>query len=337
MNKAPVVVSQGDAAAIGWPLLLEYLAGDSLTPEQKTRIIVVGDFFESQAKQIKKAFRVIDAPAAAELETALKSRSRKPVLAVTAANAEVQPGRPSSPLALRSYRNFLKAIEYWQQLPAASLVTLPVSKEMIRKAGVDFTGHTGVLAAGSELPVFMCLYHSKLSVIPLTEHVPLTKVSNSLKAVDFNALDEAVSFFSEFFRPKKKLAYLGLNPHAGENGSIGNEEEWLSRTVSAMPLNARHLEGPYAADGFFMPGVRKNFSLAIACYHDQALAPFKALFGLDGLNITLNLKKLRVSPDHGTAYDLAAAGEGRSVRSIEKALKFALKKGEAWSRVYRYR
>jgi 4-hydroxythreonine-4-phosphate dehydrogenase len=331
-----IIISQGDAAGVAWPLLLNLLEKKTgLLPEERKKlsdVIVVGEIFANQEKKISQIFEIIKSENR-ETDFSLPQKRKKPLFIATGSGMKYEPGVPSAPLALKAHLSFQKALKLWQKLPSASLVTLPVSKEYIMKAGINFTGHTEVLAASSDKKVFMCMYHPRLSVIPLTNHIPLAQVSRRILETDFTALSEALHFYRNLFKSKKKTALAGLNPHAGENGKIGNEESFLKQKLEELSKKGLEIEGPFGADGLFSPKVRNAYDLIITNYHDQGLIPFKALYGLAGLNITLNLPKLRVSPDHGTAYTAAAKGEG-DVTGILTALKFAIKWGKKWTEQY---
>jgi 4-hydroxythreonine-4-phosphate dehydrogenase len=215
----------------------------------------------------------------------------------------------------------------------ASLVTLPVSKELICKSGKRFYGHTEELEKLFGKKTVMCMYHPDLSVIPLTHHIPLKSVPSKIKNIDWATIARSIRFFSLLTKFKKEIGMTGLNPHAGENGEIGDEEEFLKSAIKNMSETGLKINGPYPADGLFIEANRKKYSLVLAMYHDQALIPFKALYGTSGLNITLNLPFLRVSPDHGPAYDFAGKNSA-DIQSVYKSLVFAMDSGEKWIKLY---
>lgn len=235
----------------------------------------------------------------------------------------------------RSYDYFLKAVSLVQNLKNASLITLPVSKENIIRSGHEFYGHTEELERLFEKKTIMCMYHPELSIIPLTNHIPLKNVPAALQKTDGDALGRAVMFLHKLTGFDKKIAMTGLNPHAGEHGKIGDEEGFLTRLIEGLQKFGLRIDGPVPADGLFMPANRRRYSLIIATYHDQALIPFKALYGTSGLNITLNLPVLRVSPAHGTAYEIAGKSEA-DIQSVYNSLIFAMQTGEKWIKQYSY-
>lgn len=339
---SPIVISQGDAAGVGWELLLKTFQRSKNyyknIPDLFRRVVVVGDYFDRDEKPVSRLFDVRPFPDDAstvrsDLESRPTKKLPKPLFYYLNKGADYVPGKPGSAVALRSYRAFQAAMRLWKQLGNSSLVTLPVSKEHIIKSGISFSGHTEELAEAYGVKVFMCMYAPGLSVIPLTNHIPLMRVGGALREVDFNALADSLTFFQEMFRPKKGIAMSGLNPHAGEDGAIGKEEFFLKEKLTQMKERALDIDGPWPADALFSPQTRKQYALAIVHYHDQGLIPFKALFGTKGLNITLGLPQLRVSPDHGPAYDIAGSGKADE-KSVVNAVRFAARWGEKWIKAY---
>ena len=217
-----------------------------------------------------------------------------------------------------------------QQLPSASLVTLPVSKEQIIKAGKRFQGHTEVLAQKSGGHSFMCMYHKKFSVVLLTTHVALRQVSRRLKRVAYDELSRALKKAQGLLWSDQPIAWLGVNPHAGEGGQVGTDELWLKDKLQAMRRSGLKVDGFFSADSFFNEQNLKKYGAAIVAYHDQGLIPFKTLYGFEGINVTLNLPFLRVSPDHGPAYELAAKSQGDD-KSILYSIRFAVQWGKRWN------
>jgi 4-hydroxythreonine-4-phosphate dehydrogenase len=204
---------------------------------------------------------------------------------------------------------------------------------MIIKAGINFQGHTEVIGQVFNNRTFLCMYSKQLTTVLLTNHIPLKKVSSFLKKVDYEQLILSILKFRSLIRNEKPVAMLGLNPHAGEGGKIGDEEIFLKERIREMNRQGLKTEGPFSADSFFMNKYYENFSVALACYHDQGLIPFKALSGLNGVNVTLGVPQLRVSPDHGTAYKSIRNNEKLSSDGIKSALKFAIKWGQKWAQL----
>jgi 4-hydroxythreonine-4-phosphate dehydrogenase len=201
------------------------------------------------------------------------------------------------------------------------LVTAPINKENIQSANFKFPGHTEYLEEkfgnGKSL---MFLLSDTLRVAVVTGHIPVAEVAKSL-SVDkivskINILHQ--SLIQDFSIRAPKIAVLGLNPHAGDNGIIGNEEnEIIIPAINKAKENNILVFGPYPADGFFGNGTYQQFDAILAMYHDQGLIPFKTLSFNNGVNFTAGLSVVRTSPDHGTAYDIA----GKNIASEESFRK----------------
>ncbi len=213
------------------------------------------------------------------------------------------------------------------------LVTLPLAKEAVSLARPGFTGHTELLArldGKRSDEVAMVLGSSRLMVLPLTRHIPLAAVPAALST---DLVVRQVALVHEWFRRWKrrspKIWLAGLNPHAGEGGTIGAEE--VSVLVPAVTLLRRKgiaIEGPLAADTLFAQGLAAGVDLFVGCYHDQVLAPFKMFAFHEGINVTVGLSVVRTSPDHGTAFDIAGKGIAAE-RSLAAAAAWALEMGGA--------
>lgn len=217
------------------------------------------------------------------------------------------------------------------------MVTAPLSKEAIHRAGHAFPGHTEFLQARTGARTVVMVLASDLAEGPLrvalvTIHVPVAEVAGLVTETRIvevattlvGALEEALGI------ERPRLAMLGLNPHAGDGGVIGREEiEVLGPALSRLRQLGQAVEGPFAADAFFGRGAWTRFDAVLAMYHDQGLAPFKALAMGGGVNMTLGLPIVRTSPDHGTGFDIA--GQGRAdPRSTVEAIRTAAQM--AWRR-----
>ncbi len=223
---------------------------------------------------------------------------------------DISPGRPGKNSGLLAFQALKLACEVARDTDCRGIFTAPLSKEWVVRAGEEkFCGHTGYLADYFNRLTLMLMHGESLSVIPLTEHIPLGEVSSALKKIVKRAELKAV------FRQLKNCksynapwALCGLNPHAGEGGILGLEEEqFLDGWAEDMRQHGFALEGPFSADGLYMVN-RSRYRLIISCYHDQALIPFKIIEGMKGVNCTLGLPFLRTSPAHGTAYEIAGRG-----------------------------
>ena len=195
---------------------------------------------------------------------------------------------------------------------AGGVVTNPISKATLYGAGFVYPGHTEFLGAltGCPRPVMM-LANAHLRVVPVTVHVSLRRALEELGtgAIVEAARITAVSLREQFGVAEPRLAVAGLNPHAGEGGAMGDEEEQLIvPAIEALRAEEIAASGPWPPDTMFTPAARAGYDAAICMYHDQALIPLKTLDMASGVNVTLGLSIVRTSPDHGTAFDIAGKG-----------------------------
>ena len=250
-----------------------------------------------------------------------------PVLPIPFADA-VTPGTPS----LGNAPGVISAIETGVRLvksgAASALCTAPISKEvLIDGAAFAYPGHTEFLEAlaGPGARSVMMLASDQLRVVPTTIHIPLSEVPKHLTPALLRATIEIVDrdLRKWFDLPAPRLAVVGLNPHAGENGKLGREEvDWMRALVHDVAGEGIDVSGPWPGDTMFHATARKGYDAAIAMYHDQALIPIKTLDFDKGVNVTLGLPFIRTSPDHGTAFDIAGQNIANPTSMVE-ALKLA--------------
>jgi 4-hydroxythreonine-4-phosphate dehydrogenase len=192
------------------------------------------------------------------------------------------------------------------------LVTAPIHKKNVQSADFNFTGHTPFLKNYFNVQdVVMVLFSHKFRVALLTEHIPVSEVAGHIKKelILSRLLILNESLKKDFGIEKPKIAVLGLNPHAGDEGLIGKEEEtFIKPAVKEAKQNNLVVMGPYSADSFFARNHQEKFDAVLAMYHDQGLVPFKTLASGEGVNYTAGLPVVRTSPDHGTAFDIAGKG-----------------------------
>ncbi len=204
------------------------------------------------------------------------------------------------------------------------LLTAPINKHNIQSESFKFPGHTDYLAQELEGDSLMFMITDTLKVGLLTDHVPIkdiaTHITKELIISKINTIHETL--YQDFGIRKPKIAVLGINPHTGDNGVIGEEDDTVMRpTLKDIRDTGKLVFGPYAADSFFGSNNHKNFDAVVASYHDQGLIPFKTLSFGEGVNFTAGLNKVRTSPDHGTAYEIA--GKGIADHSSFKEALFA--------------
>ena len=191
------------------------------------------------------------------------------------------------------------------------LVTAPINKHNIQSEDFKFSGHTEYLEANLEGESLMILMTDELKIGLITGHIPVQKIAETITPELIESKIDLMynSLLQDFKINKPKIAVLGLNPHCGDNGVIGDEDDKLIKpTLEKIQANGKLVYGPFSADSFFGSGSYKNFDGILAMYHDQGLAPFKTLAFGKGVNFTAGLNKIRTSPDHGTAFEIAGKG-----------------------------
>lgn len=252
--------------------------------------------------------------------------SHKHVLIATKARVQATPGKPSAANAAAVIEAIEIAVKACQAGEAAAVVTAPIHKAVLAGAGFGFPGHTEFLASltGAPRPVMM-LASDKLRVVPLVIHVPLARVPSLITSSGIQETAEIMlaALSQDFGITKPRLAVSGLNPHAGEDGVLGGEEEAIiAPAVAALKAQGFSVNGPLSADTLFHEEARKSYDAVLTMYHDQGLIPIKTLSFWDGVNVTLGLPIVRTSPDHGTAFDIAGTGKADS-RSMVAAIRMA--------------
>ena len=206
------------------------------------------------------------------------------------------------------------------------LVTAPINKNTIQSEDFNFPGHTDFLAQELEGESLMFMVTDELKIGLLTDHVAVKDAPAAINPILIRTKVRTIekSLQMDFGIRRPKVALLGINPHSGDNGTIGQEDEDILKPVIKEMSDAGHLVfGPYSADSFFGSDGYKNFDAILAAYHDQGLIPFKTLSFGKGVNYTAGLSKVRTSPDHGTAYEIAGKGEA-DYNSFKEAVFSAL-------------
>jgi 4-phospho-D-threonate 3-dehydrogenase / 4-phospho-D-erythronate 3-dehydrogenase len=229
-------------------------------------------------------------------------------------------GRVSAAAGQAAYDAIVRAVTDAGAGRVDAIATAPINKEAFSLAGLPWKGHTDLLAHLTGAPRAVMMFHSDiLRVVLATVHIPLCDVPNALTpAVLEDVVRLTAAELPRFGYPSPRIAVAGLNPHAGEHGLLGNEEERvLAPTVKALASGGINVAGPFPADTLFLRAMRGEFDVVIACYHDQGLIPVKmAAFG-KAVNVTLGLPIIRTSVDHGTAFDIAGKGIADAGSMIE--------------------
>ena len=311
----PLALTMGEPAGIG----AEIAAGAwRLLREGGPRFVLIDD----ARRDFGVPVRQVDGPeeAAAAFATALPVMHRP-------LSATPVPGRPDVANAPHVIAAIEEAVALARAGRVGAVVTNPIQKSALAAAGFPHPGHTeflGVLA-GTGVPPVMMLACPGLRVVPVTVHEPLARAIARLRPADIVATSRivAAALRAQFGIARPRLAVAGLNPHAGEDGTMGREDiEVVAPAVATLRAEGIDARGPLPPDTMFTALARPTYDAAICLYHDQALIPIKTLDMAGGVNVTLGLSILRTSPDHGTALDIA--GKGRAdPSSLVAALRLA--------------
>jgi len=251
--------------------------------------------------------------------------------------AAAEPGRPDATSAPAALASIDRAVADVISGAAAAVVTNPVAKNVLYQSGFHDPGHTEYLArlsferTGQPAWPVMMLWSPELAVIPVTIHVPLKDVPRLLTRdlIFETGRVAARDLVDRFGIARPRLAVAGLNPHAGEEGTLGKEDSTIVRpAVERLIADGIDARGPLAADAMFHEAARQTYDAALCMYHDQALIPIKTLAFDHAVNVTLGLPFVRTSPDHGTAFDIAGSGKA-SPTSLVAALKLAARLASA--------
>lgn len=233
----------------------------------------------------------------------------------------IRPGIVSPQSGQYSYDSFVAAIALATSGAADAITTLPIHKEAWMMAGIDYVGHTDALRDLLGSDAIMMLGCENLYVALFTEHIPLREVPGHITS------EEVYDFLIRLNRSLDRvpIAVLGLNPHAGDHGVLGDEERFIEEAIERAnrDIGNKVFEGPIVPDIAFTPRSREYYKTVVAMYHDQGLAPLKALYFDEGINVSLGLPIIRTSVDHGTAFDIAYQNKAL-VLSYINAVKAAL-------------
>lgn len=239
---------------------------------------------------------------------------------------EVEFGKETKNGGKYAFLSLQAALNALNQNEIDVLLTAPINKHNIQSEDFKFSGHTEYLEANLEGDSLMILMTDQIKIGLITGHIPIQKIAETITA---ELIENKVnlmynSLIQDFSISKPKIAVLGLNPHCGDNGVIGDEDDKLIKpTLEKIQASGKLVYGPFSADSFFGSGSFKNFDGILAMYHDQGLAPFKTLAFGNGVNFTAGLSKIRTSPDHGTAFEIAGKGQANN-NSFKEALYTAI-------------
>ena len=334
-KKIRVGITQGDTNGIGLEVLL--------------KVIAVPEFMEictpviyGSSKVLTYHRKAIDMPSFQVNHAADAEHIRDNMPNIIEVNGgeevKVELGTASKLAGQAAYQALEKAVADVKQGLIDVLVTAPINKDSIQSEEFHFPGQTEYLqaSAGDGSKALMILCSENLRVALVTTHLPLARLP---QAITTGGIRQRLREFSDSLRrdfgiERPRIAVLSLNPHAGENGLLGSEEQQIIRPAIDQAYDEDRIVcfGPYAADGFFGNRKYRNFDGVLAMYHDQGLAPFKALAMDSGVNFTAGLPFVRTSPDHGTGYDIAGKGVARE-DSMRQAIYMAI---DIWRNRQRY-
>jgi len=256
-------------------------------------------------------------------------------IVATKARAARNPGKPDRDGAAATIEAIELSVRAALDGAAAAIVTAPINKAALARAGFRFPGHTEFLAHLTEAPrAVMMLASDVLRVVPLTIHIPIAEVPRAIDTASIVETGEIVlaALRRDFAIAGPRLAVAGLNPHAGEEGAMGEEDaKIVAPAVRELKRRGHDVRGPLSADTLFHEEARRAYDAALCMYHDQALIPIKTLSFWDGVNVTLGLPIVRTSPDHGTAFDIAGTGKA-DPRSMVAAIRLAARMADARAR-----
>ena len=330
-NKFKIGITQGDTNGIGWEVILKALADPRMT--ELFTPVVYGS--PKAAAYYRNTVAEIEAFSFNPVASAAEARRGKANLVACGETADIAPGKPTPEAGRAAVEALCAAMRDLKAGHLDALVTAPFDKETVQADDFRYTGHTEYLAAELEGEAMMILCSDVLRVGLVTKHIPVSEIARNITKErivrDLGTLRRAL--IEDFGIVEPRIAVMALNPHAGDGGLLGREEQEIIRPAVVEAFNQGVLAfGPFAADGLFAGGGYAKYDGILAMYHDQGLAPFKTL-SPDGVNFTAGLSKVRTSPDHGTAYDIAGQDKAdpQSMRSAIYAAIDIVEHRRAWA------
>lgn len=329
LTRRPIAVTMGDPAGVGPEVAAR--AWEARRDHDLAPFVAVGDAAAVAAVWSGPVARVGDMD-----EVAATFADALPVWHLED-SGPLTPGEPTAAGAACALHALETGIGLTRTGASAALVTGPVSKHALQGIGYTHPGQTEFIAERCGVTAtnaVMMLAGPSLRVVPLTVHIPLAEVPERLtgELIVAKARIVARALKRDFGIAAPRLAIAGMNPHAGESGRLGDEEiRIIAPAVALLAAEDIAIDGPLAADALFAPGIRDQYDALLCPYHDQALAPFKALHFHDGVNLTLGLPIVRTSPDHGTAFNIAGSGRadsGPTIAAIAMAAQLAASRAQ---------
>ena len=330
-NKFKIGITQGDTNGIGWEIILKALADPRMT--ELFTPVVYGS--PKAAAYYRNTVAEIEAFSFNPVASAAEARRGKTNLVACGETADIAPGKPTPEAGRAAVEALCAAMRDLKAGHLDALVTAPFDKETVQADDFRYTGHTEYLAAELEGEAMMILCSDVLRVGLVTKHIPVSEIARNITKErivrDLDTLRRAL--IEDFGIVEPRIAVMALNPHAGDGGLLGREEQEIIRPAIVEAFSKGVLAfGPFAADGLFAGGGYAKYDGILAMYHDQGLAPFKSL-SPDGVNFTAGLSAVRTSPDHGTAFDIAGKDKAdpQSMRNAIYAAIDIVEHRRAWA------
>lgn len=328
-HKVRVGISIGDFNGIGPEIIMKSMKDKTITDFFTPIIFGSGKLFTYQKNifKLNLNFNYIT-------ETSQAQNGKLNMLNLVKDNSNVELGKPSEESTKMAIDSLEAATDALMKGEIDVLVTAPINKDEMMKMGFKHAGHTGYFEEKFNKKGLMFLVTDGLKVAVSTHHIPISQVAENISKEKIKKQIKALNqtLIEDFSISKPKIAVLGLNPHSGDGGVIGNEEiEIISPAIKELSDQGILAFGPFPADSFFQPSKYKSFDAVLAMYHDQGLAPFKTLAYEEGVNYTAGLPFIRTSPDHGVAYDIAGkniADEQSFMEAIFTAIKIFKNRSE---------
>jgi 4-hydroxythreonine-4-phosphate dehydrogenase len=329
-NNRPVIgITAGDPAGIGPEIILSALSDPRLYKLCKP--LVIGDIgiLAAAKKCSGSALKLISVSSPSK---GLFIPGNVDILSISGLDsADISWGNPTLRTGKAMVEYVIAAIDMAIKKEIAAVVTCPINKMAMNMAGFNYKGHTELIAERTGTRDFvMMLAGDRLKVSLVTIHIPLSKVPLSITTEHISKTIKITgkALVERFGIDFPKIAVAGLNPHAGENGMFGDEEERIIKPALGISAGERYnVSGPYPPDTVFYKALKNKFDAVVCMYHDQGLIPFKMIHFTDGVNTTLGIPIVRTSVDHGTAYDIAGKGKA-DPGSLIAAIKMAVLQAE---------
>jgi 4-hydroxythreonine-4-phosphate dehydrogenase len=310
MNKNRIVVTMGDPSGVGPEIICKLLLDNNFCERYNLTIVgsrhIIDSVFES-------VFGIKDKPPVNFIDI---SEGKRPLYS---------PGNLNADNGRFSIKYIAKAFNLIKEGQADAMVTCPINKKAIKLAGLKYPGHTEYLGFLSKRDNFsMMLVGNRIKVVLVTTHIPLSKVAESITKEKIISAIQNSFYAGKFFgSANPNIAVAGLNPHAGDNGAISDEESnIIIPAVDECLQKGIKVSGPIPSDTLFARMLKGEFDIAVVMYHDQGLIPVKMESFGSAVNVTLNLPFIRTSVDHGTAYDIAGKGVANE-SSLKRAIEVA--------------